>query len=339
MQRQMLEWLRTGPSGAVVLAGGDEGLELIARNRAELVGLGYRPMEADDEVVLAMLDKERTHDLAVAHDIPMAGTWPLRDQGDVDALSSSLSFPCVLKPVHSHVFARKSGTGAKVLTAADRTELQARFDQMSALGVELSVIEVVTGPDDEYVSYYSYLDEHGQPLLQFTKRKIRQYPPRFGIGTYHATTHDPDLAALGLRFFQAVGLRGLGCVEFKRDGRDGQLKLIECNARFTMSNEVARRAGVDLALFSYNRLTGRPTPRVDPYRDGVRLLDPVNDVRAFLAYRRRGELSGRRWVASLLRPQHFPVARLDDPIPAAVRAGQMIARARRARPASPGRST
>jgi D-aspartate ligase len=326
MQTHMLDWLRSGPHGAVVLACSDEGLELIARHRAELVEFGYRLMEADDKVLLAMLDKERTHALAREHGIPVPRALPLRDQADVDAVSSELSYPCVLKPVHSHVFARRTKSGAKVLTVGSPAELQAEFARMSALGVEMLVIEVITGPDDEYVSYYSYLDEHGEPLLQLTKRKIRQYPQRFGVGTYHATTHDPEVADVGLRFLQAVGLRGLGNVEFKRDGQDGQLKLIECNARFTMSNELIRIAGIDLALFAYNRLLGCPTPPVDSYREDIRLWDPVNDMRAFMEYRRAGELSVGRWMGSLLYRQHFPRVRIDDPLPALVRVLRKVRR-------------
>ena len=218
MQARMLNWLRSGPDGAVVLACSDEGLALIAHHRAELLGLGYRPMEADDDVLLAMLNKRSTDALAGAHGIPAPCVWPLRDQADVDAVSGKVSYPCVLKPVHSHIFAR-ARSGAKVLTVDSPAALQAEFERMSAIGVELLAIEVITGPDDEYVSYYSYLDERGEPLLHLTKRKLRQHPNRFGTGTYHATTHDPEVAELGLRFFQAVGLRGLGNVEFKRDGR------------------------------------------------------------------------------------------------------------------------
>jgi D-aspartate ligase len=326
MQPRMLHWLRSGPPGAVVLACSDEGLELIARHRAELLELGYIPMEANDEALLAMLDKERTYALASEHGIPVPRARALRNQADVDAVSRELSYPCVLKPVHSHVFARRAQSGAKVLTADTPAELRAVFERMSAIGVEMLVTEVIAGPDDEYVSSYSYLDERGEPLLHFTKRKIRQYPNRFGIGTYHATTHDPEVADVGLRFVQAVGLRGLANVEFKRDGQDGQLKLIECNARFTMPNDLIRIAGIDLALFSYNRLLGRPTPPIDSYRVGIRLWDPLNDTRAFLGYRRSGELSFRRWIGSLLHPQHFPRARLDDPLPALVRVSQGIGR-------------
>src|SRR5262249_6727039 len=48
------------PGGAVVRRGGDEGVELSGRTRARLEEWGYVPVEADDEVMLAMLDKQRT---------------------------------------------------------------------------------------------------------------------------------------------------------------------------------------------------------------------------------------------------------------------------------------
>jgi predicted ATP-grasp superfamily ATP-dependent carboligase len=331
MQDEMLRWLRSGPQGAVLLAGSDEGIELIARHRAELVALGYRPMEADDEVLLAMLDKRRTAELAHEHGIPAPRVLALRGEADIDAVSREFGYPCVLKPVHSHLFVRRTKSGAKVVTVEDPAALRSEFERMSALGVEMLAIEVIKGSDDQFVSYFSYLDQRGEPLLQFTKRKLRQDPIRFGTATYHATTWDPELAELALRFFQAVGLRGLANVEFKRDSRDGRLKLIECNARFTMANEVVRVAGIDLALFTYNRLLGRPTPPVDSYRQDVRMWDPLKDTRAFLEYRRGGELSFADWVRSLLHPQHFPVARIDDPLPAVVRAWGMIGHSRRHR--------
>jgi D-aspartate ligase len=339
MQPRMLQWLRSGPRGAVVLAASDEGLELIARHRSELLALDYVPMEADDEALLAMLDKERSYALAERHGIPAPRVRRLSGREEVDAIARELSYPCVLKPVHSHVFARRAKLGAKVLTVTGPEELRSVCERMSAIGVEMLVTEVISGPDDEYVSYYGYLDEHGEPLLQFTKRKIRQDPPHFGLGTYHATTHDPEVAELGLRFLRGAGLRGLGNVEFKRDGSDGRLKVIECNARFTMANELIRAAGVDLALFSYNRLLGRPAPAVEPYREDVRLWYPLEDVRAFLRYRRDGELSLRRWAGSLLYRQHLPVARLDDPLPALVRNSRKLWHsARAAAGTSPRRS-
>ena len=328
MQDRMLDWLETAPEGAVVLAGSDDGLELIARHGAELARSGLRPMETDGEVLLAMLDKQRTYEIAEAHGIGTPKTIRLRSVADAEEVAGELSYPCLLKPNHAHLFRLRTKSDAKAIIAASPEELVGELKRLEGLGVEMLLTEVICGVDDEFVSYYSYIDEEGTPLLRFTKRKIRQYPPGFGIGTFHATTHDPEVAEEGRRFFEAAGLRGLGNVEFKRDGRDGRLKLIECNARFTASNELIRRSGVDLARFSYDRLLGRPTPEVSSYRDDLHLWEPVNDTRAFLVYRRRGELSLPEWARSVARRQVFPVARLSDPLPAIVRHAGKLRRIR-----------
>jgi predicted ATP-grasp superfamily ATP-dependent carboligase len=323
-QDRMLEWLNAADHEAVVLPASDDGVELVARHRAELTARGHRPIEANDDVLLAMLNKVQTYDLARRHGIAAPKIIRLVDEEGLEAALEHLEFPCVLKPDQSHVFAHRGGGGAKVLMIRDASELRRECARFSALGVEMFVTEVIYGESDEFVSYYGYLDADGENLVNFTKCKIRQCPPGFGIGTYHETTRDPEVAATGLRFLRAMGLRGLGNVEFKRDARDGRLVLIECNPRFTMSNELARIAGVDLALVCYNRALERPVAPIEDYRVGLHLWDPVRDVRALSTYRSSGELSAGSWAASLLHRQVFPTFRLDDPVPAVLRAAQMI---------------
>jgi D-aspartate ligase len=322
-QQRMLAWLGSTAAPAVVLAGSDEGVELIASHRGELERLGHRPVEGDDDVLLMMLDKAKTYELARRHDIAAPQVVQLRTSAEVEQAAEQLEFPCVLKPVHSHVFAR-SGLRGKVEFIANPDQLRERVSALNEQGLEMLLTEVIVGASDEFVSYFGYLDQDGQPLLSFTKRKLRQQPPGFGIGTYHQTTDDPEVAATGLRFLQAVGMRGLGNVEFKRDVSDGQLKLIECNARFTMSNELIRRSGCDLALFCYRRAAGLSPPEPSSYRVGMTLWDPVKDARAFLSYRQLGELSALGWVASVAHPQVFPAFRLADPLPAFARLGWMV---------------
>jgi D-aspartate ligase len=67
---------------------------------------------------------------------------------------------------------------------------------------------------------------------------------------------------LAVRLLKALNYRGIGCVEFKRDPRDGQAKLIEINARAVRTTGIARAAGVDLAWIAYHDLTStsRPEP-------------------------------------------------------------------------------
>ena len=314
VQARWLEWLRSeGPEGAVLLPCGDDGLELVARNRPELVDLGYIPIEADDDVALAMLDKERQYELAATIGVPIPRTAAVHSLDDLDAVAESFGYPCALKPLHSHLWARHFY--GKVVVAADAGELRAAFERTLGLGIEVLVTEIVPGPESAYFGHYSYLDEHGEPLFHLTKQKLRQFPSGFGAGTYHVTNWDPEVAELGLRFMQGVGARGLSNVEFKRDARDGQLKLIELNYRFTAITELLRRSGADVALLVYNRLVGRPPPPIAHYRRGVRFWYPIEDTRSALASRRAGELSASAWVRSIAHRQTFPLLSVDDPLP------------------------
>ncbi len=311
-----LDWLeQRAPRPAVLLPCDDDGLELVALHRPRLLEFGYRPVEANDDVLLAMLDKHRTYELARLAGVPSPRTVTVREEADVERAVAEIGFPCALKPLHSHLFAQHFSARTKVWEVCTEAELRETLGRMVALGLEMLATEILPGGDDSFFSYYSYLDEHGEPLFHFTKWKLRQYPVRFGLATYHASRWDEETAQVGLRFFRGVGLRGIGNVEFKRDPRDGVLKLIECNHRFTAANELVRAAGIDVARLAYCRLAGLPPPRLDGFRDGVYLWNPVEDVRALLDYRRRGDLTVAAWARSLLRPQRFPLLDLRDPGP------------------------
>lgn len=314
-QERSLEWLRrSGPEGAIVLPCSDDGLELVARHRAELERLGYRPIELEDRVALDMLDKTRTYELADRIGVDR----PLTFAGTVDGLrqaSRCLAFPCALKPVRSHVFARHYGLEQKVLVTRSPAELRTAIDQTSALGLEMLVTEVVPGPENAYHTYYSYTDEEGVPLFEFTKRKLRQWPVGFGLPCYQVSDWDREVACTGRAFLGGVGARGVASVEFKRDERDGRLKLIECNHRFSRSTELLRLCGIDQALIAYERAAGRRVSPVTAYRLGVHMWHPVEDVRAFVARRRRDQLGLLEWARSLAHRQHFLVLDWSDPKP------------------------
>lgn len=325
MQERWLAWLEQAPRG-VLMPCSDDGLELVARNRTRLVELGHVPFESDDEVLLAMLDKERTYALGRAAGVPTPHSVAVRSPADTERAIAELSYPCGVKPLESHLFFQRSGVAAKVLVARNADELRGLLGWLLELGIDSLATELVEGGDDRLFGYFTYMDENGEPLFHFTNRKLRQYPIHFGVGCYVTGEWDAETAELGLRFVKGVGLRGVAHVEFKRDARDGQLKLIECNHRFNLAVELLYRSGVDLPRLTYSRLTGRPSPSLDPSHAGRRLWLPLWDIRAFLDYRVNGELTARAWARSLLHRQSFAVWSADDPVPSLVEYGRLVGR-------------
>ena len=313
---EWMTWLLNESAPAVLLPCSDEGIEFIARRREALRAAGHYPIEANDQALLNMLDKACTYEIAHGAGIPAPRTMTVSTTAEIEELD--FTFPCAIKPVHSHLFARHFDTAAKGVTVATADAAQRVLSPIVEAGYSMLLTEVIPGADDQYRSYYTYIDRHGDPLLHFTKRKLRQYPIHFGLGSYHLTEWNAEVARLGLHFALAARLRGLVSVEFKQDERDGQLKLIECNPRFTDANEQVRAAGIDLALVGYNRVRGLPLPPVNSFRDHLAMWFPFNDLRALREYRRHGELTTAAWLKTLAHRQARSVFWWRDPKPSSV---------------------
>jgi D-aspartate ligase len=296
----------------VLLAASDPALAILARHRAALERK-FLLDESNPAAQLCMLDKLSTYQAAAAAGVPTPRFWVLNSPGELERLAPSLVFPLIVKPRLSHLFVARFGQ--KFFVARDRAELARALATAGEAGLGVLLVELIPGPDDRLCSYYTYLDAAGEPLFDFTKRVIRRHPPMMGGACYHVTDYIPELKEPSLKLFRQVGLRGLANIEFKRDARDGRLKLIECNARFTAANCLVARAGFDLAGLVYNRAVGLPPPPLAAYRAGVRLWHPVEDLKSFILLSRRGELGLLAFARSLLYPQTLPLFEWGDPIP------------------------
>lgn len=300
--------------GSVLLAASDAGVELLANHRGELLGR-FLLDDSNPEAQLCMLDKLCTYEAAVAAGVPTPRFWRIRPD-DVETFRSELIYPLLVKPLHSEAFVARFGR--KYFLAMSFDEVVAGVHAAAEAGTDVLLMEMIPGPDDRLCSYYTYLDESGEPQFHFTKRIIRRYPLNMGAATYHVTDHVPELRELALALLEQVGLRGLANVEFKLDARDGKFKLIECNARFTASTPLLAECGFDLGRWVYDRITGRPGVSLVEYPNRVHLWSPVDDARAFLELRARGELTPRAWGASLLHRQVFAYLDWRDPGPSLV---------------------
>src|SRR5258708_34575972 len=124
------------------------------------------------------------------------------------------------------------------------------------------------------------------------------------------------------------------------DEREGKLSRYECNARFTAADCLLVASGLNLPLFVYNRLTGRGHTAASSYRLGMRLWKPVGDFLAYRQLNKKGLLTFRAWIRSIMHPQIFPVFRWNDPLPAIVGNTRLIRYAwSRLRLLKPGRTT
>jgi D-aspartate ligase len=302
--------------GAVLLTASDEAIQLIIRHRPALAQK-FVLDECNPTAQLMMLDKLDTYLAAQAAGVPTPKFWILEAREELEKLKPELVFPVILKPLRGHEFKKKFN---RPLVIAHRwDDLATAFDAAQQACIKTFLVEMIPGPDSRLCSYYTYVDEKGNDLFDFSKRIVRRFPVNMGLACYHITDRVPDVKELSLKLLRQTALRGLANIEFKLDQRDGQLKLIECNARFTAADCLLAASGVNLPLFVYRRLLGLPAQPPVAFRTGMTLWDPVQDFRAYRELSGKGLLTFVQWVRSVARPQVLPYFRWYDPLPGLAR--------------------
>ena len=175
--------------------------------------------------------------------------WNIDSLDDIEKIADQVNYPAIIKPIHSHLFVRIFEMKLFQVNSAD--ELRQKASLVVEKGLEFMVSELIPGPDTLLSSYYTHIDDDGHALFKFTKQMIRRMPSNFGVACYHVTKWLPETAEKGEHFFRSIGFTGMANIEFKKDPRDGELKIIECNARYTAAQELVTRSGMDISYMIY----------------------------------------------------------------------------------------
>lgn len=295
------------PDGSVLIPLSDDALLLFA-DRYEDLTRRFRPAHLVPETVRAMLDKQRTVEIAARAGLGTPRQWIVDRESDIDL--SGVEFPVIVKPRRTFELAVRRGV--KFLRVGDEHELSNALRELSDLPGGVVVVEFVPG-GDHLLSSYNTLRSDGRTVLEFTKRIERRYPTSEGGGTLHEMVDLPATAAAGRRFFDAIDVDGFANVEFKLDTRDGELKLIECNHRLTAATELMERCGLPASEAVYRQAAGLDLDDLTGLVPEQRWYwYPVRDLREA---RRLGFPAVLSALSMIVRRPVFPYWRASDPMP------------------------
>jgi predicted ATP-grasp superfamily ATP-dependent carboligase len=302
---------------------------------AALPSLGGRfpSSVASPAAVEWFLDKGRFATLLEREGVPHPRSFVSSDHESLRGWSeASSSF--FLKPIDSQAF--MSRFGVKAVRVDDPRDAETTMMEAAREGLELMLQEYVPGPAAAHYFIDGYVARDGRTVARLARRRLRMYPPDFGNSTYHVTVpleEVGDAAGTLEALLASVAYRGIFSAEYKRDDRDGELKLLEVNVRPWWYVEFAALCGVDVCRLAYREALGLPVDSVDAYEVDARCVLPGADVRAFLSLRARHELTLAGWLRSWVGASHA-VFSPDDPLPIVRQLGEVAARRMRRRPAT-----
>ena len=282
----------------------DEHLNSLARRRDELADRYLCPFPSWD-VLEPLQSKRKQIDAARRLGLGAPATEHPRSADEARAFARSIGYPVFVKPSENIVFKRLHKRQAFVC----RTE--AELDRAYELTAEYEpmVQEFIPGGDEWLWTLGAYISETGEPLAVFSGRKLRQTAENMGSCRVGETVWDEEVVQAGLAMLRELDFHGIAQVEWKRDPRDGSLKLIEVNPRLWQWHGLTGESGAGVIEIAYWDLIGA---RLAPAR--------TDDSR-------------KRWAISLMsehgtafqRPPYVDgVFALDDPKPGAVNAGRFV---------------
>ncbi|MFB3776385.1 MAG: ATP-grasp domain-containing protein [Bryobacteraceae bacterium] len=297
----------------VVIAAGDPQLILLAESAPRLDSR-YRLAVPPVELTTTLLDKRLQYRLLMDSGAALPAThWPSSEAEAMHA-ARAVGFPCIAKPAYSHLWVRSRSTKLEVVGSPE--QMRTVFRKMAESNVGLIVQELIPGGDDSFFGFLSYWSSGGRLLAWCTKRKLRQYPPGFGNGSYQVSVDCPEIVETSIDLLRRLNYRGFASIEYKRDSRDGRMKLIEINPRTVSGLQMAVDAGVDLPWIAYCDLVGAELPRTAVSRAGVRFINESWEARRFWTSGQRSPWEWGRWLLSLAQARSFSVLSFRDPGPA-----------------------
>jgi predicted ATP-grasp superfamily ATP-dependent carboligase len=292
----------------------DEFLLPVSRNREHLEKYFLMNLP-DPQIIECITDKFKQYKLALDAGVPVPQTFIAGDMEELLKIMDCIPFPAFVKGNEVTSWRRKMGDIFKGYVVSTKEDLLNTFRLIFDRGEDGLVQEIIPGPDTNHFKVSCYVSRNGEVLLAFGLQKIRQQPMGFGFGCLVQSVEYPQLLTLGKEFFLKIGYRGVGSAEFKLDGRDGTLKLIELNPRYWQQNSLAEKCGMNFPLIDYLETTGKEPKAVHEYRHGVKWVNIYSDLESFREYRQKGPFPVREWLNSLRGEKIYSDLARDDILP------------------------
>lgn len=319
--RCFLEWgARPALRGAVIYPTDDEAVHFLSRNRG-LLTRSFRLMTPEWASIAFVYDKRETYKQARKLGILIPQTFFPRSIGDLN--DSNIPLPAIVKPAVMRTFFKK--TGKKVFAAYGRDELRKAYAAASEVipADEIIVQEMIPDVAANLFSFCPFF-KNAKSVAGLTAQRLRQHPMDFGqASTYVEIVDIPLLKEISERFLGSIDYYGLAEVEFIRDPRDRQFKLLEINPRIWGWHSLAVGAGVNLPWMVYHDLIRNhppsddlqekyPETRFRPAGKWVRLMTDVPTAALEII---RGRMGMRQYAQSMRGKKEFAVWSGRDPLP------------------------
>lgn len=297
----------------VLFVTGDEMLSTVLSHRERLENYFHMPM-SDLAVANKLTDKKDFYRMLAQFDVPHAKTYLPEDLAGVKAICADLVYPYIIKPAKKSNFSTKFHN--KCLSVDSPKSLVDCYVKVIAEEEDVVIQQELLGTERYLV--YAYLNSASVPLGICCYRKMRIFPIDYGNACACQTLWEPEAVEMTISTLKRLGYHGLAEAEIHKDRRDGQLKLVEINARSTTQNRLPARCGVNMEYLAYCDALGLEIDQTASAQLGVKWINIITDFKSIFfpeGYLSKKQITIKQWIKSYSGDKEYAFFAWDDLLP------------------------
>lgn len=191
-------------------------------------------------------------------------TFKIIDRTELKDVQSKVIYPLVIKVTNF------SGVNGGLRYANNLSELEQAWDVLVEQANEKSASVIVQEFIPGKVHDVCTLSISGKPVRLLTQIRELMYPIYGGVGAVNITTDDQLLRLNAEKLIIESGYHGPAQVEFKKDSRTGEYKLIEFNPKLWGTLPLSISAGVSFPELIRDYVLGENLHYQNEYKVGLR---------------------------------------------------------------------
>jgi len=261
--------------GWVLIPSNDHAVYVIAKNKF-LLETFYKIPTSDLSIIDNIYDKTKLLKIAenAGIHIPVTQCFSKVDE----LINPGLKFPVLTKGKNGLSFYKT--IGKKALIANNESELK---EQLSYIESKYNVDRTFTQeliPFDgtnKTISFTAFCIG-GVIKTYWMGVKLREHPLQFGTATFAKSVYVKECYEQSIPLLMSLNYTGVCEVEYLKDPRSGEYKLIEINARTWLWVGLAKTCGVDYAKIIYDFVNNIPIDYPSTYETNKYWINPVTDL-------------------------------------------------------------
>jgi len=266
---------RENLNGWVMIPSNDHIVINLAKNKARLEQY-YKVITSELPVIENIYDKAALLKIASHQNIPVPVTQYFESESE--SILTQLRYPVLTKGRNGLTFYKTFKK--KAFLSNNEDELRKHL-KIIALKYKLSatftqeMIPFYEG--NKTVSFTAFCD-NGEIKTYWMGVKIREHPFRFGTATFAKSVYVQECLDQSKPLLKALKYTGVCEVEYIKDPRSDEYKLIEINARTWLWVGLAKACGVNYAKIIYDFANGRDIKYPSFYDFNKYWLNPITDT-------------------------------------------------------------